>query len=75
MKGSTTSGLTTQVKKISFLMKTNIEKAPRGALFFYYYYSIRLITASVTPVNENPPSWKRFCMVTIFVRSLNKVTQ
>ena len=40
-----------------------------------YYFSIASNTSSVTPVNENPPSWKRFCMVTILERSLNKDTQ
>src|SRR5690606_3412870 len=28
------------------------------------------ITSGVTPVVLKPPSWKRFCMVTNFVRSL-----
>lgn len=32
------------------------------------------ITACETPVKEKPPSWNRFCMVTILVRSENRVT-
>ncbi len=28
------------------------------------YLVNRSITGGVTPVDENPPSWKRFCMVT-----------
>ena len=27
------------------------------------------------PMLENPPSWKRFCIVTFFVRSENITTQ
>ena len=33
------------------------------------------ITSLLTPVKENPPSWKRFCMVTMRVRSENSVMQ
>lgn len=32
------------------------------------------IIAWLTPVNENPPSWNRFCIVTIRVKSENRVT-
>ena len=28
------------------------------------YFVNRSITGGVTPVDEKPPSWKRFCMVT-----------
>ena len=50
--------------------------------FFYikkninYSLSIKnSITSSLTPVNENPPSWKRFCIVTFLVKSENNVRQ
>ena len=33
------------------------------------------ITCWVTPLLLNPPSWKRFCMVTYRVRSLKSVRQ
>ena len=33
------------------------------------------MTSMLTPVLEKPPSWKRFCMVTYRVRSLNRVAQ
>ena len=36
---------------------------------------IILTTASDTPVKLNPPSWKRFCMVTYLLRSLKRLTQ
>ena len=34
-----------------------------------------LITSCVTPVLLNPPSWKRFCMVTKRVKSLKSARQ
>src|ERR1700733_8788773 len=40
-----------------------------------FFSSIVLISACVTPVKENPPSWNRFCIVAILERSLNKLTQ
>jgi hypothetical protein len=39
------------------------------------YFPNFSITEVVTPVLENPPSWKRFCIVTYRVRSENRVMQ
>lgn len=40
----------------------------QSKLLLYWVIALRLI-----PMLENPPSWKRFCMVTFLVRSENRV--